>query len=122
MYVVDKPKDQDLVGHTITKLHLTSSLTFLKANIQETRFLSFFTGPSKSEISAHFALFSLKERARKLLRVSLESTGSHTKRKISLHLISYLTLSKQLQQLRTLSVTPQTPKGLKHEKDISKYL
>ena len=32
---VDKPKDQDLAGHAITKLHLTSSLTFLKTNIQE---------------------------------------------------------------------------------------
>ena len=30
-----KPKDQDLAGHAITKLHLTSSLTFVKTNIQE---------------------------------------------------------------------------------------
>ena len=38
------------------------------------------------------------------MSLSLESTGSHTKRKISLHLISYLTLSKQLQQSRTRSL------------------
>ena len=78
---VDKPKDQDLVGHAITKFHLTSSLTFLKTNIQETHFLSFSTGPSKSEISAHFALFSLKERARKLPWVFLLSPRVHTHQK-----------------------------------------
>ena len=75
---VDKPKDQDLVGHAITKFHLTSFLTFLKTNIQETHFLSFSTGPSKSEILEHFALFSLKKRARKLPWVFLLSPRVHT--------------------------------------------
>ena len=64
-----------------TKLYLTSSLTFLKTNIQETHFLSFSTDPSKSEISAHFALFSLKERARKLPWVFLLSPRVHTHQK-----------------------------------------
>ena len=59
-------------------------------------------------LNSHFTFvsFSLKESATKLSWVFLLSPGvhTHTKRKISLHLISYLTLSKNLQQSRTLSL------------------
>ena len=57
-------------------------------NIQETPFLSFPTGPCKSEFSPHFCLFSLKERARSSLESSLKPTGQHLKKKIRLHIIS----------------------------------
>ena len=73
---------------------------------------------SKKHTSSHFPRVQANQKVqhtlhsfllRKELGSSLESFSwvhgfTHTKRKISLHFISYLTLSKQLQQSRTLSL------------------
>ena len=92
-------------------LHLNSSLTFQdNLSFQETLLLSFSTGThTNQKFAPYFTLFLL----RKELGSSLEFTGSHTKRKISLHLISYLTLSKQLQQWRNSLPYGPTPKRKK---------
>ena len=115
---VDKPKDQDLAGYAITKLHLTSSLTFLKTNIQEAS--QFPIGPCKIRIlTSNFTLFSLKERARKLPWVFLSSPPIH-KPKERQDSISFLihTFSKKLENSKTLSSSlplilsgPATKKG-----------
>ena len=87
-------------------------------NIQETPFLSFPTGPCKSEFSPHFCLFSLKERARSSLASSHKPTGQHLDRKIKLHIISSSYSLKKLENSKTLSsflplilLGPVTSKG-----------
>ena len=69
-------------------------------NIQETLLLSFPMSPHKSEFLTHFALFSLKERARSSLESSLKPTGQHLKRKRKLHIISSSYSLKETRKLK----------------------
>ena len=97
---VDKPKDQDLVGHAITKFHLISSLTFLKTTRTSKKPL-YSHGSTQIKISSpHFALFSLKERARSSLESSLKLMGQHLKRKRKLHIISSSYSLKESRKLK----------------------
>ena len=110
---VDKPQRPRL-GHAKSKLHLISSLTFSSSRISHKLSCSPFPQVHKSEFSPTLHSFLL----RKELGSSLESFHwvhgfTHTKRKISLHLISYLTLSKQLQQSGNSLPYGPTPKRKK---------
>ena len=68
---VDKPKDQDLAGHVITKFNLISFLTFLKTNIQEA---SLFP---RVNTNLNFSLTLLSFLLRKELGSSLKSPLSN---------------------------------------------
>ena len=101
------PIDQDLAMQSPSS---TSPLPWLSQTNRTSKKLLNSPFPTGKHPNLKFQLtllsFSLKESARKLSWVFLLSPGvhTHTKRKISLHLISYLTLSKNLQQSRTLSL------------------
>ena len=99
-----QPKDQDLVGHAITKLHLTSSLTLVKTNIQEASL--FPPVYAKSEFSPLTLLSFL---LRKELGSSLESLLSnpwvHTLKERQDSILFLLhTLSKQLEHICSFNV------------------
>ena len=100
------PKDQDLAGHAMSKFHLVSSLTFLKTT-RTSKKLSPSHVPrvhTNDNFLPYFSLFSLKERARS----SLQSMGSHTQRKIKLHLISSSYSLKETRKLKENSLKLST--------------
>ena len=84
---VDKPKDQDLVGHAITKFHLIFFFDFSQALGHPINSLAliFHGYTHKSGISAHFALFFSQG---KTLLLSF-STGTHTNQDFQLTLLSF---------------------------------
>ena len=75
------------LGHAITKLHLTFSLTFsTNYNIQEA---SLFPRVNTNQnFLPYFSLFSLKEIARSSLKSLLSNPWVHTLKKDKAHLIS----------------------------------
>ena len=101
---VDKPKDQDLAGHAITKFHLISSLTFSSnQNIQKLFTSLFPTGPCKSEIFISTLLsFLLRKELGSSLESSLKPTVNTSKGKESSIQFLLHTLSKKLRNSKTL--------------------
>ena len=72
------PKDQDLADHAMNKLPPNLFFDFLKVT-RTSKKLSpslFPTGQHESELSPHFTLFSLKERARSFLSPFCQTHGS----------------------------------------------
>ena len=69
--------------------------------------------------SPHFALLSLKERARSSLESSLKPTGQHLKRKINLHIISSSYSLKEIRNQETqdsLKLSTSNIFGSSHQK------
>ena len=113
---VDKPKDQDQAGHAITKLHLTSSLTFLKTNIQKTSLFPQIN--TKSEFSPPTLLsFLLRKELGSSLKSFSQVHGFTHQQKDQTHLISYSHFLKETRRLKKLSSslmpTGPTPKRKK---------
>ena len=82
------PKDQDLAGHAMSKLHLISSLTLSK-QLEHPRSLSIPTGKHKSEF-LHLTLLSflLRKGLEPLLSLLSNPQSTPQKKKIKLHIIS----------------------------------
>ena len=101
---VDKPEDQDLAGHAITKFHLTSSLIFLKTNIQEAS--PFPPIHAKSEFSPLTLLsFLLRKELESSLKFLLSNPWVHTLKERQDSILFLLhTLSKQLEHICSFNV------------------
>ena len=98
---VEKPKDQDLAGHAITKS--ISILLWLFKTTRTSKKLSPSLFPwVHMNLNSHLTLlsFSFKKRARSTLESSLKPTGQHLKRKIKLHLISSSYSLKETRRLK----------------------
>ena len=120
--LMTNPKDQDLADHAMSKFHLVSSLTFLKkTRISKKPSPSLFpTGKHKSEfLTSLCSLFLLRKELEALLCSFCQTHGSTHQKKDKAYLILLSTLSKQLEQSRTLSLSfPQ----VQHQKEESSQI